>query len=317
MKELSVIIPTYNRKDILMKCLHALFQQICSKSDFEIIVIDDGSTDQTESIVKGIVEEAPVTLKYIKQKNRGPAAARNTGIKNAQGKIVLFIGDDIIATQSLLEEHLNWHRNYTDKNVAVLGYVTWSPELQCTPFMGWLENGGPQFTFWKIKDWKKVDAREYFYTSNISLKRAFLLENNGYFDEEFPYAAYEDIELGFRLKRKGMILKYNRSAIAYHYHYTSLKNACRRMIYLGESEKILGKKIGKEQKLFPKSLFRKVLSKPKFLVCYLIATYFEKRAISANIFEYIMDYYQLVGNERYRNKKERERNRRSIKKKAG
>lgn len=306
---LSVIITTYNRKEILKKCLNALFNQTYDQAQYEIIVIDDGSTDGTEELVKSMAKESPWVLRYFKQEKKGPAAARNVGIKNANGKIALFIGDDIVAAPTLLEEHSKWHGQYSDNNVAVLGYLTWSPEIEITPFMRWLENGGPQFHFWQIKDKIEVDPQSYFYTSNISLKREFLLKNNGFFDENFLYAAYEDIELGYRLKRKGLILKYNKDAIAYHHHYTSLRSACRRMIKVGESRGRFKKKLEENQNSFlsDNSLLRKILNREKSIarylrakLCYPIAKFYEKRAIKGKIFGYALGYYLHIGARKYK-----------------
>lgn len=294
---LSVIIPTYNRKEILKKCLNALFNQTYPKSDYEIIVIDDGSTDGTEELVKSIINGSPCVLRYFKQENKGPAVARNVGIENANGEIILFIGDDIIATSTLLEEHIKWHKNYPEDNVAVLGYVTWSPEIEITPFMKWLENGGPQFAYYKLRHGQKVPWNS-FWTCNISAKKRFLIEN-GLFDEDFPSAAYEDSELGYRLHKKGLKLLFNKSAIAYHYHYTSLDDACQRMIKVGESAYMFSKKTGREPKLISKSPMRRFLSKVKFAVYYLIARFYEKRKVKEKIFLYIMDYCWFVGSEKY------------------
>ena len=193
MKDLSltVVIPTYNRKNILKKCLNALFDQTYPQSDYEVIVVDDGSTDGTEEIVKFLINNSPCILRYFKQEHKGPAAARNLGIKNANGKIILFIGDDIIATPNLIVEHMKRHLTNPEVNIAILGYVTWSPELRITPFMRWLENGGPQFSYHELKD-KEALGHGYFYTCNISLKRHFLL-THGLFDERCKYAAYEDL----------------------------------------------------------------------------------------------------------------------------
>jgi GT2 family glycosyltransferase len=237
-------------------------------------------------------------LRYFKQVHKGPAAARNLGIKNANGKIILFIGDDTIATPTFLQEHHRWHQQYPGDKVAVLGFVTWSPEITITPLMRWLEQGGPQFKFWQIEDKVQVDTQDYFYTSNISLKRRFLLENNEFFDEEFPYASFEDLELGHRLKKKGLVLKYNKDAIGYHYHYTSLKDICQRMIKVGKSSQLVAEKIGLEQKYYSKSIFREILSKIKLIIYYLLAIIYEKRAIKENIFKYITEYYYLMGAKR-------------------
>ena len=145
MKEITitVVIPTYNRKEILRKCLAALFDQTLPKDDYEIVIVDDGSTDGTGEMVKAVAEDAPCGVRYFQQENRGPAAARNAGIRNAKGQIILFAGDDSIATPILLEEHADWHRRYPNPNMAVLGYDTWSPEIEVRPFMQWLESGGP------------------------------------------------------------------------------------------------------------------------------------------------------------------------------
>lgn len=239
--QLSVIIPTYNRKDVLVKCLQALFRQTCPTEKFEIIIVNDGSKDDTKNVVGKLMADAPVKIHYCEQSNRGPAAARNMGIKKASGEIVLLIGDDMIANENLLQEHISWHIRFPEEHAAILGYVTWSPEIKVTPFMRWLENGGPQFAYNQIKS-ETVDNYGFFWTCNISLKRKFML-NKGLFDEEFPYAAYEDTDLGYRLTLEGLKIKYNRSAAAYHLHPgINVRNYKKRMEVVGESEVIFSNK---------------------------------------------------------------------------
>ena len=213
--QLSVIIPTYNRKEILKSSIDALFAQTISSYKYEIIVVDDGSYDGTEEMMQSIRGHAAISLRYFKQEKKGPAAAKSIGIKNSKGKIVLFINDDIIATPFLINEHIKSHKKNPDKKIAVLGYATWHPSLKITPFMDWLENGGPQFDYSGIDSDKTGWKR--FYTCNISLKKDFLL-TNGLFDEDFPHASYEDIELGYRLAKKGLMVLYNKNATGYHYH---------------------------------------------------------------------------------------------------
>ena len=302
--KLNIIIPTYNRKDILKKCLKALLDQTFPRSDYEIIVIDDGSKDGTEVMFKSIINSFSGVLRYFKQDHKGPAAARNVGIKNANGKIILFIGDDIIATPTLLEEHIKWHGQHPEDNVAVLGYVTWSPEIKITPFMRWLENGGPQFHFWQIEDKVEVDAQNYFYTSNISIKKEFLLKNNEFFDEEFPFPAFEDIELGYRLKQRGLKIIYNKDAVGYHYHYTSLTNTCNRMERVGEASIIYSSKVGGSKKILSsqktfsaKRFIQKVFYPAAVLISKIIAAIFEKKKSLPMVYSFVLKGYSRKGAE--------------------
>lgn len=187
MKDISVIIPTYNREDILSKNLISFINQDYQPDRYEILVIDDGSTDRTEKVVEDIASTSDVPIFYIFQENKGPAAARNTGIKSCSGALVLIVNADIIATPTLISEHIRFHKLYPDDNVGVLGFVTWSPEIEITSFMQWLEHGGPQFSYHKIRG--REAGWRCFWTCNVSLKRRFL-SAHGLFDEEFPAAAW-------------------------------------------------------------------------------------------------------------------------------
>ncbi|MDI6704267.1 MAG: hypothetical protein QME40_06335 [bacterium] len=126
----------------------------------------------------------------------------------------------------MIEEHINYHNRYPEENKAVLGYVTWHPDLDVTPFMWWLENGGPQFSFNTIIEEKKEDC-EIFYTSNISLKHQFLLSNRLLFDEDFLYASHEDTEFWYRLKELNLKVIYNPNAVGYHMHQVVMSEYCR------------------------------------------------------------------------------------------
>lgn len=236
---LSVIIPTYNRKDILKRCLTALFNQTYPQNMYEIIVVDDGSTDGTERMIKTMINDSPCELRYFKQENKGPAAARNVGIKNANGKIVLFIGDDVVAKNSFIEEHMKFHKEHKGK-IAVLGFTTWPPDLKVTLFMDFIMERGWQFGYSSIEDYENVPYH-FFYTSNISLPKKVIPEI-GMFDEEFPFGALEDIEFGYRFMKNNYRMIYNPEAKAYHYHPTSLKMFSRRQFQVGFSTVIFSKK---------------------------------------------------------------------------
>jgi glycosyltransferase involved in cell wall biosynthesis len=298
-KKISVIIPTYNRAATLKDCLAALAAQTCHAELFEIIVVDDGSSDGTAEAVAAFIRVGVPETKYIRQRNLGPAAARNAGIRKAAGDIVLFIGDDIMAAPDLLARHIAWHEAHPAPGDALLGYVTWDPDLPVTPFMRWLEDGGPQFSFNTLRDGGEADPRGFFYTCNVSLKRAFLLEK-GLFDEDFPYAAFEDSELGYRLIPAGLRLIFDRSASAWHRHYTSLGAACARMVKVGESKRLLNIKTGRPPFEPPPGPVRRRLKIFKLAVYYALALFFEKRARADAVFKYVMEYYFERGVERSR-----------------
>jgi glycosyltransferase involved in cell wall biosynthesis len=214
----SVVIPVYNSGAVISGCLQSLSCSDFPTDNYEIIVVDDGSSDDTYSIARKLSETSPARIGVLRQIHRGPAAARNTGIRNAGGRIVLFTGADCFAERGLLRNHVGAHELHKKENIAILGYTTWHPALKVSPFMRWLENSGMQFDYGRIGHGEEASYR-HFYTSNISLKKNFMLKA-GIFDESFVYAAFDDIELGYRLTSSGLKIIYNKTAIVYHLHPT-------------------------------------------------------------------------------------------------
>lgn len=213
-KTLSIIIPTYNRCAVLKRALERLFEQDIAPDECEIIVVDDGSSDDTYEVVTALKDasRSPVDMRYLHQANQGPGAARNHGLQEATGTIVLFVDDDVMATRSLLTEHLRYHRLHPADDVAVLGQMQLAPEIPRTP----LNLGHLVYRWPSLVDGQELDWR-YFITCNISLKRAFLMENDLWFDEELARLAQEDIEIGYRCSMKGLRILYNPQALGYHY----------------------------------------------------------------------------------------------------
>lgn len=223
---LTVIIPTYNRQELLAKALAGYSAQSAPQLIHELLVVDDGSTDDTESMVRELGKTMPFPVRYLRQKNSGPAAARNFGIREAQSSLLLFSDSDIIPEPTLVAEHIDWHKKNPQMTAAVLGYVTWSPEIKTTPFMRWYGEDGALFAYRKFRNAREID---FFclYTCNLSLKRDFL-QTCGQFDEEFKSASWEDVELGYRLHKAGLRLLYNSRAVAYHYQSFTFDEACRK-----------------------------------------------------------------------------------------
>ena len=239
MPRLSVVIPTYNRRPALERCLEALREQTLDRHQFEVVVVDDGSSDDTRQFLA----EQPDVRVWYQPENAGPAAARNAGVRIAQGEIVLFIGDDIFLQNDALERHLAVHADENhDGKLAVLGYCPWSNESEMTPLMRCIMDGTvfPQFQYYAINDRDDLPY-SYFYTSNISLSKR-MLEEHGLFDERFRYAMGEDGELGFRLQRAGLRIVYRPEIVGHHDHPTSYHSLCRRARISGEVSYLLCEK---------------------------------------------------------------------------
>jgi glycosyltransferase involved in cell wall biosynthesis len=231
---LSVIVCTYNRADYLCKVLASLSNQTLSKSDFEIVLIDDGSSDHTRDIVESFQRNLPIN--YFYQNNAGLASAKNHGIYASQGEILLFLDDDDVAAPSLLGEHIETHRLYSDSNYAALHYTAWSDDLIVTPLMHFItEIGFFLFAYPNIKHGDILDYT-YFWGGRSSCKRSFLIDH-GVFNPVFHFGC-EDIELGYRLSQHGLKVVYNAKAVSRMIRPIMFDDFCRRLIKQGRSQYI-------------------------------------------------------------------------------
>lgn len=198
MIDITIQICTYNRKDLIIKSLEALFNQNYPKDKYEIVLVDDGSSDGTAEALAAL--NPPCKFTCLHQENSGLSTGRNRGIKAASGEIILFVDDDIMASPELLAEHMQIHRKYPKS--VVRGWVNHVDNLE-------KPGKQPKFTMQDI-------STAFFWTSNVSVGKKYL-EEAGLFDETFKEYGWEDLELGLRLKALGLTLKYNRDAIVYHY----------------------------------------------------------------------------------------------------
>jgi len=174
---ISIIIPTYNRKKSLQKTLKVLQNQ--SYKDFEIIVVDDGSSDSTENFIKTNYPQ----IKFLKQNNQGPGTARNTGIKKAQGEIIAFTDDDCVPNKNWLKNALPYFKD--PKIIAVEGATLKNDFITPTSI--------PIINYFGQK----------YSTCNMFYRKKTLEELNG-FDERFKFAG-EDTNLARRALKKGKI----------------------------------------------------------------------------------------------------------------
>jgi len=253
----SVIIPTFNRRDIIEQTLFALEAQTMDKELFEVIIVDDGSTDDTADFLERYKNRAHLHFTYLSKKNEGQGIARNTGFDVSEGKYVLFLGDDHIPLPDLLEEHRRVHDKFKTENFVCLGHTTWHPDLEVNDYMRFLEDVGAQFKYKALDKAKLVDPtlglrlanHKFFYTGNISLKRSLFKKHR--FDENFKKYGWEDIELGFRLEREeGAVILYNPQARALHYHQQEESEMEKKFIQIGKNA-VRAEKVNKHFKIVP------------------------------------------------------------------
>lgn len=267
--EISVLLPTYNRVEILDKILCALEAQTLSNESFEVLIVDDGSKDNTEQFLSKYVKKTPLHLSYtILEANGGPARARNFGLEMCRAGVILIIGDDIEPDKELVAKHLTFHQEKSDEGAAMLGYVYFPEEMQPNAFMRWLSHEGRKyfFDYDSLKPGQRLDHL-YFYTCNVSVK-AKLLSKSGWFDESFPFASHEDLELGHRLSNNGMHLIYDPTAKGAHWHMLSVKGIGKRVYLMGYSAHIFWQKVGDNGTVFRsrlRALISRFASMPPFV----------------------------------------------------
>jgi glycosyltransferase involved in cell wall biosynthesis len=200
MPRLTIQLCTYKRAVLLERVLEALFDQTVPDDALEIVLVNDGSPDNTNEVIERVRPLARCTFTTIVQPNGGLANARNAGIARATGERICFIDDDVLPTPVFAAEHLASDDRYGD--VIVRGAVINTASFDDLP----------------IPIWTPANySGNYFWTSNVSLRRARLDRVGGRFDETFTEYGWEDIELGMRLRAIGTRAVFNRFAVAFHH----------------------------------------------------------------------------------------------------
>ncbi len=204
---ISVVIPTYNRLPILRQCLSALENQKIEEhvKNFEVIVVDDGSSDGTLTWLKDHSEEFPHLL-LLDQDHGGPGSARNKGVVESKGDVIVFIDSDLVVNEYFLESHAfklkgSWN-NRGDRLCFTYGAVINTSNFE-----------NPTSEPHKIRDLSWA----YFATGNVAIDKEILLKA-GLFDPVFHLYGWEDLELGERLRQMGAELIRCPNAIGYHWH---------------------------------------------------------------------------------------------------
>ncbi len=202
-----MVIPVYNRKDFIRQCLESVLRQDF-KGDYEVIVVDDGSTDGTREVLKEFDSQI---LVHSNQTNRGLTYSRNKGIDLSRGKWVAFTDSDCIVNEDWLKELI---KPFTiSSQLAVVGGRIDDPVSKTY----WeLVNKGANFIARKDRYVREILG------CNMCFRREFLLKNK--FDESLKYAG-DEVDLCLKARRQGYRIYYYNSAKVIHYHRTTFRGA--------------------------------------------------------------------------------------------
>jgi glycosyltransferase involved in cell wall biosynthesis len=230
---LSVVIPTRDRRRTLEQTLAALDRQRDLPGPFEVIVIDDGSTDGTGDWLP-LAQFGGFTLQQVTTRAGGPARARNLGIRRAASARVLLLGDDTIPAKGSLAAHL---AAAAGRDVAVQGRIDWDPERPITDVMRFLAPAGPQFWFEGLVDGGPMPFSGVL-ASNLSAPTRWFREEP--FDERFTEACLEDTELAWRWQRRGWPAVHSAGALCWHrHHYDRIEPFLERQLRAGGWARLL------------------------------------------------------------------------------
>jgi len=237
--DVSVVVPTYNRRDSLCRLLTALADQTHPAGRFEVLVIDDGSSDGTRGLLQTM--RTPYALRALEQAHQGPAEARNLGVSTAQADLVLFLDDDVVPCRELIALHLAAHTAEGPLSV-VIGPMSPPADWEPSAWVRWEEEKLQwQYDAMQAGLWSATERQ--FYTANSSLKRDVFLRAGG-FDSSFKRA--EDVELGYRLRDLGAHFVFVPAAHVLHYASRSFEAWCRTPYQYGRYDVIMTRDKGHE-----------------------------------------------------------------------
>ncbi|MDI9311579.1 MAG: glycosyltransferase [Limnohabitans sp.] len=277
MKEMqvSVVIPTYNGKEKVLRLLNKLCLQ--TNQDFETIVVIDGSTD-------GTVEELSKSkwdlqsLQIIAQENKGRAGSRNTGANNASGTILIFIDDDIIPDKTLIQDHLEAQ----EKNDIVVGILDSYDDGVNPEMLAFSKYKNQQMNAAIFENVAEEMTVPYITANNFSIKKQ-LFQKLGGFDARLNDA--EDFEFAVRCKESGYPIFYTHNCLAYHSLQKNLEESARRSKEYRKGQEILLKYHPHIEQYIPNSINHiNILKRPFF---YLLSFPFWLRLADKNFFKFL------------------------------
>jgi len=215
--DVSIVVPARNAADTLGQCLDALLVNSDAGESYEVIVVDDGSSDDT----RDVANSRPVRV--LSQKHEGPAAARNRGVAEARGHIILFTDADCVPAVSWVSEMT---RPFLDAEIVGVKGAYRTRQAGIVPRFVQCEY---EERYQRMATLKRID---FIDTYSAGYRRA-VFRSAGGFDTRYPSASVEDQELSFRLAEQGCQMVFNPLAVVYHRHPETVGAYFRRKFNIG------------------------------------------------------------------------------------
>ncbi|MFL5617307.1 MAG: glycosyltransferase family 2 protein [Gemmatimonadaceae bacterium] len=208
MPSASVVIPTYRRRDDAVRVVQMLAKQTIPSSEYEVVVVVNGPDDGTRDALAAI--EVPFALRVLHRETPGLAAARNAGVADARGDVVIILDDDMEPAAGFVAAHVAAHADGEPK--AVMGPVPIAMSDATSAPSAYVGAKFDRHLAWLARNGGPATARD-FYGGNLSLPRDVFVRIAG-FDERFTQYGNEDVELSLRLASAGVPIVYEPSAVA-------------------------------------------------------------------------------------------------------
>lgn len=232
-KKVSVIIPTYNRRDSVGRALRALNRQSFPFNEYEVIVSIDGSEDGTKEMVDSL--HSDFNLISVYGNNSGRASAINKGIRMAQGKIIIVLDDDMEPATCFIEAHYIAHQD--NMKLGIIGAAPIFVNEDSPLVVHYLSAKFNSHLNKLSKPGYKIRIRD-FYSGNFSIRKNVLVDV-GAFNEMFKIYGNEDVELAHRLLKAGVELKYSSKAHSTQFYEKNFKGAAYDRIAAGQTAVLL------------------------------------------------------------------------------
>jgi glycosyltransferase involved in cell wall biosynthesis len=221
----SIIIATYNTDFVLIQCLEALCNQSENNKCFEVIIVNDGGKTEIYERLKFFKKH--LDIKYFYQQNKGPAAARNLGIKNAKGDIILFLDDDSEPTKDWLKAVIEAWKKFPSFD-GIGGYTLneVTDSIYCRV--------NSDFFNWYLEQYSNDTRYPFLVTCNAGYRKT-ILNKAGNFDERFKKASGEDRDLNIKISKIGGKLKLDKNILVYHDRDLTLQSFAKKHFNYGKA----------------------------------------------------------------------------------